>query len=257
MANGYLGFQNPGTENKKIDTEELTVGGQTVQRERVQVAGAADVEIAAVKNTVPISTDYGLVVREAGVNVVNPNSGDQTPSGAMSVAALLFGHDGANWDQSRVLWSESDGIGSFLANASTAIKLLYNGVNFDRERGNVPGQALASGARTVTTYSADINIYNARGIILVLNASAKADTPSITMAVQGKDSESSNYFDLTGETGALTDVGMKFLAVYPGAVDTDTKGKAVGLPLPKTIRVRITHADADSITYSVGYTLVI
>ena len=53
MANGYLGFQNPGTENKKIDTEELTVGGQTVQRERIQIAGAADVDIALVKNTVP------------------------------------------------------------------------------------------------------------------------------------------------------------------------------------------------------------
>jgi len=257
MANGYLGFQNPGTENKKIDTEELTVGGQTVQRERIQVAGAADVDIAEVKNTVPDSGDYGLVVREAGVNVVNPNSGDQTPSGAMSVAALLFGHDGANWDQSRVLWSESDGVGAFLANASTAIKLLWNGTNFDRERGNVAGTALSSGARTTTSYSSDITVHNARGILLLLNVSAKADTPSITMALQGKDSISGNYYDLTGETGALTDVGNKFLAVYPGAADTDTKGKAVSLPLPKTIRVRITHADGDSITYSVDYTLII
>jgi len=47
---------------KNLDTEQLTVAATTVQRERVQIAGAADVAIAAVKNADPI-TEYGLVTR--------------------------------------------------------------------------------------------------------------------------------------------------------------------------------------------------
>lgn len=50
---------------KKLDTEELTVSAQTVQRERNQLAGAADVEICRVVNSDPGVTDHGLVVRDA------------------------------------------------------------------------------------------------------------------------------------------------------------------------------------------------
>lgn len=64
MANGTLGFQNPGTEDKLLDTTSLTVAAQTVHRERIQVAGGADVELADVKAASPASGAYGLVVRD-------------------------------------------------------------------------------------------------------------------------------------------------------------------------------------------------
>lgn len=66
MANGYLGFQNPGTEDKKLDTESLVVGANTVQRERVQIAGASALEIASVIATTPVGTEYGVVTRLTG-----------------------------------------------------------------------------------------------------------------------------------------------------------------------------------------------
>ncbi len=64
MADQFIGLPVDGI-GKKLDTEELTVGSNTVQRERNQIAGASALEIAEVANTDPGSTDYALVVREA------------------------------------------------------------------------------------------------------------------------------------------------------------------------------------------------
>ena len=48
---------------KKLDTEQLTVGANTVQRQRIQIAGAADTEIVKVLATTPSGSEQGLVVR--------------------------------------------------------------------------------------------------------------------------------------------------------------------------------------------------
>lgn len=63
MADSFLPFQNPSATDKKLDSETLTVGANTVERERVQITGAIAAEVAAVKNAAPASTLYGLVVR--------------------------------------------------------------------------------------------------------------------------------------------------------------------------------------------------
>lgn len=49
MSNGIVPFQNPGTIDGRLDTEELTVGGQSVHRERVQLAGATETAIATIR----------------------------------------------------------------------------------------------------------------------------------------------------------------------------------------------------------------
>ncbi len=64
MADSTIGLPADGP-GKKIDAESLTVAATTVHRERMQLAGAADVEIAVVKNTDPSATDHALVVRDA------------------------------------------------------------------------------------------------------------------------------------------------------------------------------------------------
>lgn len=61
MANGTIAVSEGS--GKNLDTEELTVSATTVQRERVQLAGAADTEIARVQNSAVAGTEYGLVVR--------------------------------------------------------------------------------------------------------------------------------------------------------------------------------------------------
>ena len=48
---------------KKVDVEQLTVGANTVVRERTQVAGAAAAAIANVTNAQLTGTEYALPVR--------------------------------------------------------------------------------------------------------------------------------------------------------------------------------------------------
>lgn len=64
MANSFIGVDEPTTIDKRVDTEQLTVGANIVERERVQVAGAAAAEIARVVGADPTTTDMGLVVRD-------------------------------------------------------------------------------------------------------------------------------------------------------------------------------------------------
>lgn len=57
MANDYIGIDEPATIDKKLDVESLTVGVNTVLRERVQIAGAADTAIAPVDATLGLAVD--------------------------------------------------------------------------------------------------------------------------------------------------------------------------------------------------------
>ena len=51
------------TGGKNVDTESLTVGATTVQRQRMQLAGATATAIAAVQGTEVAPTSIGLVTR--------------------------------------------------------------------------------------------------------------------------------------------------------------------------------------------------
>lgn len=64
MADQFIRLPVDGV-GKRLDTEELSVSGNVVQRERNQIAGVLDTEIAAVLGTDPSAVDFGLVVRQA------------------------------------------------------------------------------------------------------------------------------------------------------------------------------------------------
>jgi hypothetical protein len=73
----------PDSTGDKIDTEELTVNSQTVQRQRVELAGAAAAEILKIRNSRPISTDYAAIVRPmpTSVTLASSNTTPITASG--------------------------------------------------------------------------------------------------------------------------------------------------------------------------------
>lgn len=120
--------------------------------------------------------------------------------------------------------------------------------------GNPEGTLLASAARTATTNSPDQSNYGARGVRVRINVTAVSATPSITVAIQEKDSISGNYISIL-TSAAIVSTGQKTtLVLYPGA--TGVANAVLGEPLPRTWRVAVTHADADSITYSVDYALI-
>lgn len=59
MADGTIGIDEPSTIDKKLDTTQLTVGVNTVQRERVVIAGAAAADLAPVDATAGLKVNLG------------------------------------------------------------------------------------------------------------------------------------------------------------------------------------------------------
>jgi hypothetical protein len=120
---------------------------------------------------------------------------------------------------------------------------------------NKAGTLLALAARTATTASADQTNLNARGVRIHINVTAVTADPSVTVAVQEKDPISGNYTDILVSAAIATTGQKATLIVYPGAAVT--ANVSASTPLPLTWRVNCTHADTDSITYSVAYSLIV
>ncbi len=134
----------------------------------------------------------------------------------------------------------------------------FNGITWDRWRGNTEAEILASAARTATVNSADFINYNAKGVIITLDVTATADTPSITLQIEHKDSSGSKYEILLLTTAAVTATGVHTYIVYPGiGAASDDVVQVAGFPLGRTWRVTVTHADGDSITYSVAASYIL
>lgn len=132
--------------------------------------------------------------------------------------------------------------------------LADNAGAYNYARNNIEATLLASAARTATAASADITNYNARGGHLVLNVTAIGSTSSIVPTVQGKDALSAAYYPiLPGPTIAAT--GTYPLRVYPAI--TSTTNLYANDVLPRTWRVNVVHANVDTITYSIGYSLIL
>lgn len=82
MADNYVQLPVDGS-GKKLDTEQITVGANTVHRERDQIAGTGADDIAVVTDADPSPSVHGLVVRP--LNVENPIRS------ALSTVALAAG----------------------------------------------------------------------------------------------------------------------------------------------------------------------
>lgn len=113
---------------------------------------------------------------------------------------------------------------------------------------------LGSAARTATPTDVTQDNPRHRGVHVVVDVTdAGAATPSITPKIQGLDAASGNWYDiLVG--AAITAIGTTVLKVYPGI--TASANASASDVLPARWRTRVEHADADTITYSVGANLL-
>lgn len=140
---------------------------------------------------------------------------------------------------------------------TAAIALLLagqsNGTTVEAVRGNTQGTLLASAARTATTASADQINHSACGVRVAVNITVWT-AGSLTVQVQEKDPVSGTYRTILS-SAALAATGLTVLVVYPGV--TVTANLAASEPLPRTWRVNVVHADATSITYSCGFSLIV
>ena len=112
---------------------------------------------------------------------------------------------------------------------------------------------LASAARTATTSVSGINTGDAPAAYFVLDVTADPAAASITWKVDYLDEASGKYINLlTG--AAVGDTGTTVYKISPAL--TATSNSIAAEHLPKTLKVTVTHADSDSITYSVGMLLL-
>ena len=113
--------------------------------------------------------------------------------------------------------------------------------------------ALISAARTTTNNSGDLTNSGHRGCHVIIDVTAITASPSIVPTIQGKDSVSGKYYTLL-VGAAITATGTTVLRVHP---DLAPSANLIADDIvPSKFRILMTHADADSATYSVGVSLV-
>jgi hypothetical protein len=110
----------------------------------------------------------------------------------------------------------------------------------------------ASAARTATPTAVTVPTGRYNYLNLVIDVTAVTATPSVVCTIDALDPLSGKYYNLlTG--AALTDSGAPYTVVMkigPGL--PVTANVSANAALPGTLRVTMTHGDADSITYSVA-----
>jgi len=107
---------------------------------------------------------------------------------------------------------------------------------------------LVSAARTATTTKV-LNKVNINNLAVIIDVTAIAATPSVVPTIEGQDPTSGEFYVmLTG--AAITAVGTTVLRVGPDM--PVTANLSAQDMVPENFRVVLTHADGDSITYSVG-----
>lgn len=128
-----------------------------------------------------------------------------------------------------------------------------NGSSWDRWRNNTDLTLLASAARTATLQSSDQTNYNGRGLHVVLDVTS-AGTGSITLTIQAKDALSAKYYTVLAGV-AVTTNSTNVYKVYPGL--TAAANATANDILTRTWRIDVTHNNANSITYSVGASVIL
>ena len=106
-----------------------------------------------------------------------------------------------------------------------------------------------SAARTATEASTTFANLGFRGLDLVIDCTASADTPSVVFTIQGYSPLGDDYYTILA-SAAVTGAATTVLRVYPGL--TIAANLVANFVLPALWRVNATHADGDSITYSVN-----
>lgn len=107
----------------------------------------------------------------------------------------------------------------------------------------------ASAARTASPTAVEFRKGRAERLMVVVNVTAIVTAPSITVRIDAWDDTSAAWWTLL-TSAAIATVSKTILRVGPGMPVTANVSANDGLP--DRLRVDITHANGNSITYSVG-----
>lgn len=237
--------------------EIATAGGTGTVTGAVTVAGTD-------ASDAPVSANPTLIGGRASTAVPGAVSadGDAVALWTTRLGGLMLGYTDTVTDTNTdngAAWRDVAGNVRAVAVSSMG----FNGTLTEKFRTNVPATLLASAARTATTNTPDQTNYNGVGAMLTINVTVEAAAETLALKLQGKDSISSNYFDIcdfgtvyTAATDAPT-ITRSFLA-YPGGTASDYIGitgngtLAKLVLVPRTWRAVVTHSAVGSWTYSLS-----
>ena len=107
----------------------------------------------------------------------------------------------------------------------------------------------ASVNRIATPDPVDVDMIGAHGMVVIIDVTAAAVTPSVVFNVDGYDSLSQKTWTLL-DSAAITGTGTTVLRVGPGL--TNAANTVADDLIPPAVRIAPVHADADPITYTVS-----
>ena len=118
----------------------------------------------------------------------------------------------------------------------------YNGSQFERSRGNTEETVAASAARTAALTSSDLTNYNARGVLIFVNVTARAAATTLDLTIEAKDPVSGEYKEIFDIAAAINTADDTLIyQVYPtlphANMDYTEEVEAV---LPRTFRIVVT-----------------
>lgn len=114
-------------------------------------------------------------------------------------------------------------------------------------------EVLASVAKIATNSTNDQINKDFSGVHVIIDVTAITASPSVVPTIEAKDPISGKYYVLL--TGvAITATGTTVLKVFPGALAA--ANLVANDLLPLVWKVKMTHGDTDSITYSIAANLV-
>lgn len=120
---------------------------------------------------------------------------------------------------------------------------------------NTPALITLTAAGAGTTDSPDqLNLYG-KGAVVGINISAKSGTIAVTVAIQGKDVASGQYYQIC-QSASLTTAAFTTLTTYPGT--TAASNVDCTAPLPTTWRVEVVSGtgSSPSVTMTVGASVI-
>lgn len=157
----------------------------------------------------------------------------------------------------------ADGAANPTAPAVGSHGAVWNGSTWDREVGPQEGTLLASAARTATSASATQTNRGHRGVIVWLNVTSALAAGTALVQIEGQDPVSGNWVILnqTPQGAGAGFTGTLGLELSPGASGGTNSSagymiQRISGTLPRAWRVNVVHSGANSITYSVGYSLM-
>ena len=111
----------------------------------------------------------------------------------------------------------------------------------------------ASAARTATPTAVVVNTNRVKGVQVVIDVTVDPAAASVVFTLETVDSLSGKFVPIL-TSAAIAAVGTTVLTIGQGV--TAVANVSSGQVVPENLRIKATHADADSITYSVSAHLI-